>query len=99
MKDQTEMLFQFIKDHHRIISEPPSDNTSINITEEINEWVEKTWNKHHVNLIAFASDYVSWFFDNKEKWDVKHRIKNKDSWRKYEYDYKQKNNLFNINLP
>lgn len=40
---------------------------------------------------------MSRFFENEETWDVKHRIRSRDSWRKYEYDYKQKSNLFNIN--
>lgn len=96
LKDQTEMLFLFIKDYHRIKSQPV-EYPSAFITEEINEWVEKTWAKYKVNLHEFASNWVSCFFDNEESWDQKHRIKSKDGWRKYEYDYKQKSNLFNIN--
>lgn len=98
LKNQTEMLFQFIKDHHRVVSQPMQEILSVNIAEEVNEWIEKTWNKHQVNLMAFGSDYVSRFFDEEDKWDVKHTIKSNYSWRKYDYDYKQKNNLFNINL-
>ncbi|MQR93720.1 hypothetical protein [Fictibacillus phosphorivorans] len=97
LKEQTEMLFLFIKDYHGIQGESKLDFQKVYISEEINEWFNKTWNKYQVNLIAFASDYVSRFFDNEETWNVKHRIKSKDSWRKYEYDYKQKSNLFNIN--
>jgi hypothetical protein len=91
------MLFQFIKDHHRVISYPKTDILSDFITEEINEWIKKTWNKYQVNLMAFASNYTLRFSDNEGSWDIKHKIRSKDSWRKYEYDYKQKNNLFNIN--
>ncbi len=97
LKEQTEMLFLFIKDHHRIQSNPRMDFENIYISEEVEEWIKKTWDKYQVNLLTFASDYVSRFFDREETWDVKHRIRSKDSWRKYEYDYKQKSNLFNIN--
>lgn len=97
LKEQTEMLFLFTKDHHRIQSNPKKDFENIYVSEEVEEWINKTWNKHQVNLLAFASDYVNRFYDNEEVWDTKHRIRSKDSWRKYEYDYKQKSNLFNIN--
>ncbi|MFD1064398.1 hypothetical protein [Oceanobacillus locisalsi] len=97
LKEQTEMLFLFIKDYHRIQSNPKGDFENIYISEEVKEWINRTWNKYQVNLPAFASNYVDHFFDNQESWDEKHRIRSKDSWRKYEYDYKQKNNLFNIN--
>jgi hypothetical protein len=97
LKGQTEMLFLFIKDHHRLQSYPKKEFENIYISEEVEEWISKTWNKYQVNLLSFASNYVSHFFDNPESWDVKHRIKSKDSWRKYEYDYTQKSNLFNIN--
>lgn len=97
LKEQTEMLFLFIKDHHRIQSNPRMDFENIYISEEVEEWIKKTWDKYQVNLLTFASDYVSRFFNNEETWDAKHRIRSKDSWRKYEYDYKQKSNLFNIN--
>ncbi|MFS0752647.1 hypothetical protein [Oceanobacillus sp. 1P07AA] len=97
MKEQTEMLFLFIKDHHRIQSHSEKDFENTYISDEVEEWINNTWNKYQVNLPAFASDYVNRFYDNGEIWDAKHRIKSKDSWRKYEYDYKQKSNLFNIN--
>lgn len=97
MKEQTEMLFLFIKDHHRIQSHSNKDFENTYISDEVEEWINNTWNKYQVNLPAFASDYVNRFFDNQETWDAKHRIKSKDSWRKYEYDYKQRSNLFNIN--
>lgn len=97
LKEQAEMLFHFIKDQHRIQSYPKSDFDNVYISEEMKEWLNKSWDKYQVNLLAFASDYVSRFYDNEETWDVKHRIRSKDGWRKYEYDYRQKSNLFNIN--
>lgn len=98
LKGQTEMLYIFIKDYHQIVSQPDTDINSVFIAEEINEWVEKAWLKYKVNLFAFASDWVSRFFNNEDKWPVKHRIKSDETWIKYDYDIKQKSNLFNIDL-
>lgn len=64
---------------------------------EINEWLEKSLKKYSVNILTFTSEWVNFFYDNEELWPVKHRQKSKESWRKYEYDIKQKNNLFNLN--
>ncbi len=98
LKGQTEMLFLFIKDYHRIISEPNDEEfNSITITEELNHWLEQTWKKYQVNLLKFTYNWVNRFYDNDDMWPAKHKKKSQDGWRKYEYDYKQKNNLFNIN--
>lgn len=67
------------------------------MTEEINEWLEKTWEKYKVNIWAFASNYVERFSDDDSLWPAKHKIKGKESWRPYIYNYKQKTNLFNLN--
>ncbi|BDC57225.1 hypothetical protein NC3_01850 [Bacillus altitudinis] len=78
------MLFLFIKDHHRIHNTPKRDFGNLFISEGVEEWINSTWNKYQVNLLTFASDYVSRFFENEESWDVKHRIRGKVSGRKYE---------------
>ncbi len=97
LKDQTELLFMFIKDHHRIISQGRPRWGTPFITESINNWIDNTWTKYQVNLLAFAEDWVVFFFDNEDLWPVTHRIKSQEEWRKYEYDYRQKSNLFNLN--
>jgi len=66
------------------------------ISDEINEWVDNTWAKHQVNLLAFAFDRIDYFFNNEDRWPSSHRKKATNSWRKYDYDYKQKSNLFNL---
>ncbi|MBU8852757.1 hypothetical protein [Priestia megaterium] len=97
LKNQTEMLFLFIKDFHRLQSQFVNLSSSPFISMEINEWLEKSLKKYSVNILTFASEWVNFFYDNEELWPVKHRQKSKESWRKYEYDIKQKNNLFNLN--
>jgi hypothetical protein len=65
-------------------------------TEEISDWINNTWTKYQVNLLAFAYDWINNFYDNEEIWPSTHRKKSQYTWRKYDYDYKQKSNLFNI---
>lgn len=97
LKGQTEMLFLFIKDYHRIQSELEINTPSVFLTEDINEWLEKTWTKYKVNIWAFASDYLSRFFNDDSLWPSKHKIRGNEEWKPYMYDYKQKTNLFNLN--
>lgn len=97
LKEQTEMLFLFIKDYHRVQSQKHFDVGVPTISEEISDWLEKTWTKNHVNLAAFAYNWINRFYDNEDMWPASHRKKSQYSFRKYDYDYKQKSNLFNIN--
>ncbi|MFC0212131.1 hypothetical protein ACFFK0_06620 [Paenibacillus chartarius] len=95
LKDQTEMLFLFIKDYKRIQSQP-NDNRIL-ISDEVDQWVEKTWQQYKVDILAFCSDWVHRFLDNQDSWPVSHRKKSDSPYWKYDYDYKQKSNLFNLN--
>lgn len=47
-------------------------------------------------VMAFADDWVNYFYQNEDLWPVTHRKKSQHSWRKYDYDIKQKSNLFNL---
>lgn len=98
LRDQTEMLFLFIKNHHQIQSQSFMEHNKIFITEEINEWIEKTWLKHRVNVVAFAFDWINRFHANPNMWQAKHKRKSRSDFREYEYDIKQKNNLFNLDI-
>jgi len=96
LKDQTEMLFLFIKDYHRVESQRMFNFGIPTISVEINDWIDETWAKHQVNLLAFAFDWADRFYKNEDLWPSTHKKKSESSWRKYDYDYKQKSNLFNI---
>jgi len=61
LKDQTEMLFLFIEYYHRVESEQRFNFWIPSILEEISDWVNKTWVKHQVNLLAFVYDWISSF--------------------------------------
>jgi hypothetical protein len=96
LKEQTEMLFLFIKEYHRIESQKHFACGVPMITEEISDWIEKTWAKHQVNLLAFACAWIYSFCDNEDIWPLTHRKKSTYSFQTYDYDYKQKSNLFNV---
>jgi len=95
LRDQTEMLFLFIKEHHRVKSLPYTNNIPF-ISENINEWIEATWTKYQVSILAFSFDWINYFSDDEDIWPSTHRKKSQYSWQKYAYDFKQKSNLFNL---
>jgi len=96
LKDQTEMLYQFVKEYHHSLSQRGYLADFPFISEELNDWIEKTWVKHNVNVLAFANDWIDSFYDAEDSWPATHRSKSQDSWHKYDYDHKQKGNLFNL---
>lgn len=96
LKDQTEMLFLFIKEYHRVISEPDEEFENLFISEGIDDWIKQTWLKHQVNVLAFAYNWAYYFYENEDLWPSTHRRKSQYNFRKYDYDIKQKSNLFNL---
>lgn len=98
MKDQTEMLYLFIKDYHQTKVHSTIESYQLSFSEDIDQWVEKTRKKYKVDIIGFCSDWVNSFYERKDQWEVRHRKKSNNNFSKYEYDFKQKSNLFNINL-
>lgn len=74
LKDQTEMLFLFIKEYHRIEREQRFNFGVPSISEEITDWVTKNWTRHQVNLLAFAYDWINSFFDNEDIWPSTHLL-------------------------
>lgn len=96
LRDQTESLFYFIKDYHRIVSTKDAISNYPYISKEISDWVDKTWKSYNVNLWAFVSDYASRFYNDPSIWPTKHKKKSKEKYQEFNYDCKQKSNLFNI---
>lgn len=99
LSNQTEMLFLLIKDYQRVQIQKESQPPVIPfISDDISEWVETTWTKHQIDLTLFVVDWLMYFSGHEEIWPITHRIKSKEPWRnhKYDYNYKQKTNLFNL---
>ena len=96
-KNQTEMLYLFIKDYHRVKSSIPTQYTELPyFTQKLSDWVGQTQIKFSVNIIAFCYSYIDRFSNEYEKWSITHRKKSEYLHLPYDYDYKQKKNLFNI---
>jgi len=97
LKNQSEMIYLFIKDYHQLYISSSDRYDTLSFSEEIDHWLNMTRQKYNVNIAEFCFDWVSRFFDNEQLWPVSHRKKSNAKWIEYEYDFKQKNNLFNLN--
>lgn len=65
--------------------------------ENLMKYVEKTLKNHNVNLLTWADRYVHNFFDQTNKWTVGHKVQT-EYQEFYNYDYKRKKNLFNLDV-
>lgn len=76
LKDQTEMLFLFIKDYHKVKSiSVMSYNELPFFTQSISDWIEKTLAKYNVSIPAFAYSYIMKFSDDYDRWPPTHKKK------------------------
>jgi hypothetical protein len=75
LKDQTEMLYIFIKDYHQIQSQPNNGVNQMLFIDDIDEWGERTWHKNKLDILSFCSDWVHRFYNNNDSWPVSHRKK------------------------
>lgn len=97
LNTDSEMLFKFIKNHQKFQNNRYS--TSIDLRElpqKIQKWIEDTYNKYDISLVAFAYVYIIYFYDNQSLWPSKHRHKSRQFTGEYEYDHKAGKNIFNI---
>ena len=107
-----EMIYRYLKDEHRVRSLISEDSAPPRITENIDEWISKTYMKYGVNLYSFCYEYLMGFLDNPDKWPKQHKKRSQyyDEYSKadlkykvnpsmlYDYDYKQKDNLFGLDF-
>ena len=107
---QEEMIYRFIKDEYRIQSEVSrSYNRLPHISEHIDIWMNKTYQEHGVNIYSFCKEYLTDYLENSDMWPDSHKLIRETGewvWRGmvipsstyYVYDYKQKDNLFGIDI-
>ena len=102
LEGQSEMIYRFIKDQHRIYNLMDED---FHIREKIDKWIKDTYEERGVNIYSFCGDYINNYYDHPEQWPPRHKKKSKDiemyhlkpdDSLYWEYDYRQKNNLFSI---
>ena len=101
LKDETERPYQFIKEYHAVITEREYEYFGFpKISERITTWLDNTYKKYNVNLAAAIQKYLLYEFDNNvDMWPPGSKIKSNDPYsaQPYEYNYKKRSNLFNIN--
>jgi hypothetical protein len=106
LEGQSEMIYNFIKEAHKYRNGRLTFS-DIYISDNINEWIDETYRNHGVNLYYFCYEYADSYFDSPERWPAGHKKKGKyydkrneylykDSCLIWEYDVKQKNNLFGL---
>lgn len=109
LEGQSEMIFLFIKEAHRIRNLFYPYESDFFISESINSWIFETYNKFGVNIYNFCYEWVNYYFERPEIWPKGHKKKSKYFDKKdeykgiklsdsffWDYDYKQKSNLFGI---
>jgi len=101
LKDETERLYQLIKEYHAVVTKKDYEHFGFpQISEKMTKWLNDTYKKYNVNLAAAVQKYLIYDFDdNIDMWPTDSIIKAKDphNVRPYEYNYKKRSNLFNIN--
>jgi len=108
LEGQSESLYAFIKDAHRVrgLKKPYND---FFISVEINDWIETTYRKFEVNIYNFCDEWLHCFYDDISLWPKGHKLKGKYYDKRPEfqnvtvpesfywhYDYTQKSNLFGL---
>lgn len=97
LRNESEMIFQFVKSYQKYVNNRYSNFVGIEkFPEKIQVWIESTYDKYAVNIVAFAYEYINYFFDTPSIWPPKQRHKSKEPFVEYEYDYKSGKDLFNI---
>lgn len=96
LKNQSEMLYKFIREYH--IKETNSYASWIpEISDKITKWIKDTIVKYNVNLSMACEFYLNGFWNTPDSWPGRSKIKiETPTFRKYEYNYKRKSNVFNI---
>lgn len=105
-----EMIYNFIRDEHKIRSEFTLEQQSIHITDNIDKWISNTFKKHGVNIFAFCESWCDYYSHTPDLWEKPRKIRDhqydsmleyKDydlhSWMFWDYDYKANGERFGLN--
>ncbi len=96
LKNQTELLYQFIREYH-IRETTWKHKYEPQISDNITNWLKGTFLKYNVSITGAVESYLNFFISNPGSWSPRCRMKSEYSSQDYDYNYKVKNNLFNIN--
>ncbi|UTH02884.1 hypothetical protein KFV05_02525 [Macrococcoides canis] len=89
-------IYRFLLNYHKIKSKSIKSINETSISTPIDNWIEETFNKHGVNLIEFAEEWLIYYYDHPNIWPHSHKILTDDKYVPFKYDYKKEGILFNI---
>lgn len=112
LEGQSEMLFRFVKDAHRVRSLFNPYDKDLFISENVNEWITETYKKYGVNIYNYCQEWIFYYLERPEIWPKGHKKRseyyyerqneykklNLNDWVYWDYDYRQKSNLFGLDL-
>lgn len=109
LEGQSEMVFKFVKEAHKVRSAFSPFEQNFYVSESINEWIFDTYKSYGVNIYNFCYEWAHYFYEYPDIWPKGHKKKSKyyDKREEYkefnlnssflwDYDYRQKNNLFGL---
>lgn len=109
LEGQGEMIYEFIKDVHRIDSSRTVWDQKAHITEAVDAWIDDTYKKHGVNIYAFCEKWCYYYSQNVQLWPKGYKIRDHaaDSLLEYkgldlssswfwDYDYKKGGDVFGL---
>ena len=88
-----EMIFNFIRDEHRVRNEFTIDHQNIHITDSIDQWVSNTYKKVGVNIFAFSFEWCSKFYNSPDLWEKPRKSRN------HEFDSLLESKRINLSDP
>ena len=110
LEGEGEMIYNFIRDEHRVRSEYTLEQQNTHITDDIDKWISNTFKKHGVNIFTFCDDWCMYFSNTPDLWEKSRKIRihkydslleNRDyslsSYMFWEYDYKATGERFGLN--
>ncbi|ULG72400.1 hypothetical protein [Macrococcus brunensis] len=97
LNNDLQIIFDFVKNYHKINSKDSIEDIDLIFSNEINQWIKDTYQNYGVNLLSFAYHWANYFFEHPQIWPINHKVKSNSNFATYEYDYKNLDNVFNIN--
>lgn len=102
-----EKIKKFLIGHQRKEAVFPKWFKNTRITDEIDLWIQETYNKYGINLYKCFSEYVESYLSDLDRWPAsckikseyyeKHKNINSSSFLRWEYDISKSDDIFDLN--
>ena len=91
LEGEGEMIYNFIRDEHRVRSEFTLEQQNIHIIDNIDKWIANTFKKYGVNIFAFCDDWCMYFSETPDLWEKSRKT------RDHSYDSLLDNKRYSLN--